>query len=224
MADADPRAVLETLIRERREDYAGLSRMLGRNPAYIQQYVKRGTPRRLSEEDRHALARYFDVPESQLGGRAPIALPLSAKSAARLEGAIAVPRLAVRAAAGAGAANDQETAIDDLQFPAALLREMGVGRAAALSLVRVDGDSMQPTLSSGDDILVDSDDAADRLRDGVYVLRRDDDAVIVKRIALNPAGGIDIRSDNESGGTWLNVDPAGVHVIGRVIWAGRRMR
>ena len=48
----DPRALLERLIRERREDYAGLSRLIGRNPAYVQQYIKRGTPRRLSEGDR----------------------------------------------------------------------------------------------------------------------------------------------------------------------------
>ena len=31
----DPRLVLERLCRERGEDFAGLSRMLGRNPAYV---------------------------------------------------------------------------------------------------------------------------------------------------------------------------------------------
>ncbi len=46
----DPRLVLERLCAERGEDFAGLSRMLGRNSAYIQQYVRRGVPRRLGEE------------------------------------------------------------------------------------------------------------------------------------------------------------------------------
>ena len=53
----DPRANLDRLIRERGEDYVGLSRLLGRNAAYVQQYIKRGTPRRLAEDDRRLLAR-----------------------------------------------------------------------------------------------------------------------------------------------------------------------
>ena len=70
MPEADPRAVLQRLIDERREDYAGLSRLIGRNAAYIQQYVKRGTPKRLAEQDRRLLARYFGIPENLLGGPA----------------------------------------------------------------------------------------------------------------------------------------------------------
>ena len=55
----DPRVVLERLCAERGEDFAGLSRMLGRNPAYIQQFVRRGVPKRLGEAERRKLARYF---------------------------------------------------------------------------------------------------------------------------------------------------------------------
>src|SRR3954469_21648898 len=65
---SDPRLVLERLCVERREDFAGLSRMLGRNSAYIQQFVRRGVPKRLKEEERRKLARYFSVSESLLGG------------------------------------------------------------------------------------------------------------------------------------------------------------
>ena len=55
----DARTELERLCAERGEDFAGLSRMLGRNPAYIQQFVRRGVPKRLKESDRRTLARYF---------------------------------------------------------------------------------------------------------------------------------------------------------------------
>ena len=55
----DPRLVIERLCLKRGEDFAGLSRMLGRNSAYIQQYVRRGVPKRLGEEERRKLARYF---------------------------------------------------------------------------------------------------------------------------------------------------------------------
>ena len=64
----DPRVILERLCAERGEDFAGLSRMLGRNPAYIQQFVRRGVPRRLKEEERRKLARYFSISEAVLGG------------------------------------------------------------------------------------------------------------------------------------------------------------
>ena len=67
MAEADPRATLERLIRDRGEDYAGLSRLIGRNAAYIQQYIKRGSPRRLAEDDRRQLAAYFGIDEALLG-------------------------------------------------------------------------------------------------------------------------------------------------------------
>ena len=39
---SDPRQVIERLCAERGEDFASLSRMLGKNSAYIQQFVRRG--------------------------------------------------------------------------------------------------------------------------------------------------------------------------------------
>src|SRR3546814_9741351 len=72
----------------------------------------------------------------------------------------------------------------------------------ALSIIRVAGDSMAPTLSDGDDILVDGGDAAGRLRDGIYVLRMDD-ALMVKRIARAPGPGrIAVISDNPHYRRW----------------------
>ena len=64
----DARATLERLIADRGDNYADLSRLIGRNAAYIQQFIKRGTPRKLDEDDRRVLARYFGVSEDMLGG------------------------------------------------------------------------------------------------------------------------------------------------------------
>ena len=85
MVETEGRVALARLIEERGEDYAGLSRLLGRNAAYIQQFIKRGTPRRLAEGDLRILARYFGVQEALLG--APAAEPGP--------GLRPVPRLAV---------------------------------------------------------------------------------------------------------------------------------
>lgn len=210
-----PRAELARLIEERREDYAGLSRMLGRNSAYIQQYIKRGTPRRLSEEDRRKLARYFDVEESLLGG--PARQPEPAV------GLIAIPRFDIRASAGPGAFTDGEIPIAHLGFDLRFLKQLSNARAADLSIIRVRGDSMFPTLADGDDIMVDRSVAGAKLQDGIYVLRRDD-TLTVKRIAVHPGTRkITISSDNSSYPSWPDCDPDEVDVIGRVVWAGRKI-
>src|SRR3954470_23702962 len=106
MAETDGRVALARLIEERGEDYAGLSRLLGRNAAYIQQFIKRGSPRRLAESDRRILARYFGVEEALLGAREADPGP----------GLRPVPRLAVDAAAGAGALDSDERQAGHIAF------------------------------------------------------------------------------------------------------------
>ena len=215
MADADGRAALARLIEDRGEDYAGLSRLLGRNPAYVQQFIKRGSPRRLAEADRRILARYFGVDEAVLG--APDVEP------GRSGGLTPVPRLDVDAAAGAGAFDGDERGGGHIAFDPAWLRRVARGAPDQLSIIRVAGDSMVPTLADGDDILVDRGDAGARLRDGIYVLRIDD-ALVVKRLALNPASRtLSIRSDNPAYPGWPDCDPAAVDIVGRVVWTGRRI-
>jgi hypothetical protein len=213
MTDEEARAALAGLIEARAEDYSGLSRLLGRNPAYVQQYIKRGSPRRLAERDRRLLARYFGVDEARLGGPA-------GDSGTHLR---PVPRLDVGAAAGAGAFDGSERAEAHIAFDPAWLRRIARSGPDLLSIIRVDGDSMMPTLVNGDDILVDRGDAADRLRDGVYVLRIEG-ALVVKRLAVNPvARTLSIGSDNPAYPTWPHCDPAAVEIVGRVVWAGRRI-
>ncbi len=209
-----PRAELARLITERREDYAGLSRMLGRNAAYIQQFIKRGVPRKLSEEDRRKLARYFDVDESLLGG--PAREPEPNKDL------IAIPRFDIRASAGHGAFAEGERPVAHLGFDERFLKQLCSARPADLSIIRVRGDSMFPTLADGDDIMVDRSVAGARLHDGIYVLRRDD-TLTVKRIAVHPGSRkITISSDNAAYPKW-ECGPEDVDVIGRVAWAGRKI-
>jgi hypothetical protein len=214
MAESDARAALQRLIEERGEDYSGLSRLIGRNPAYIQQYIKRGTPRRLAEDDRRILARYFGVSETVLGARGARA------AAAPL---IAIKRLDVGASAGPGTEPGAEAERPPIGFDPAWLRTIARGGPDSLSLIRVAGDSMFPTLADGDEILVDRSDGVDTLRDGIYVLRIED-ALVVKRLALSPAARtLSIRSDNPAWPSWPDCDPDAVTIVGRVVWAGRKI-
>jgi phage repressor protein C with HTH and peptisase S24 domain len=216
MSKEDPRALLERLIQERREDYAGLSRLLGRNPAYVQQFIKRGVPRKLAENDRAKLARYFDIDEQLLGGPAR-ARPIDASDL------VPIPRYRVSAAAGHGAIPGSEDKVAEVGFSARWLEKLSGARPRDLSIIQVKGDSMSPTLSHGDDIMVDMSAARRKLSDGIYVLRRDD-ALLVKRVALHPTRStLTIASDNPAYATWTDCAPDEVDIIGRVIWAGRRV-
>ena len=213
MTDEEARAALQRLIEDKGEDYSGLSRLLGRNAAYVQQYIKRGSPRRLAEADRRLLSRYFGVDETALGG------PVAGRQGAL----VAVPRLDVGASAGSGAFGGDEHARAHIAFDPAWLRRIASGTPEQLSIIRVEGDSMAPTLSDGDEILVDRGDIWGRLRDGIYVLRIDE-ALVVKRVALNPAARtLSIRSDNPAYPGWPDCDLAAVDLVGRVVWAGRRI-
>ncbi|MDO7834207.1 S24 family peptidase [Sphingobium sp. HBC34] len=214
------RIALDRLIADRGENYADLSRLIGRNPAYIQQFIKRGTPRKLDEDDRRVLARYFGVPEAMLGGAG--AEGATASRLRAMPSVVAVPRLALGASAGSGTLDEDERAAGVMAFDARWLRHLGV-RPQRVSIIRVDGESMAPTLSDGDDIMVDHDDAAERLRDGVYVLRLDG-VLMVKRIAIGPLRGrFSVISDNPHYPDWTDIDPVLVDIVGRVVWTGRRL-
>lgn len=214
------REALDRLIIQRHERYETLSRLIGRNPAYIQQYIKRGTPKKLDADDRRVLARYFGVNERLLGG--PDLAPDLGSSKGASSPVVKVPRLALGASAGAGSLEEDERAIGALAFDTAWLRAIGV-KGDDLSIIRVDGESMAPTLNDGDEIMVDGADGPDRLRDGIYVLRLDD-VLMVKRVAMGPQRGrFSVRSDNPHYPTWDDIDPALVGIVGRVVWAGRRV-
>ena len=205
------REELDRLIRQRHVGYSAVSRLLNRNPAYIQQFIKRGSPRKLDDEDRRILARFFGVDEQLLGGPPP---PVR-------DGLVEIPVLDVDASAGFGAIAESEAAHTRFGFDERWLGRLTRAKSASLSIIHVDGESMEPTLRDDDEVLVDASDHGARLRDGIYVLRIDD-ALVVKRVTMQPGGRhITISSDNASYPSWTDVDRATVHVVGRVIWFGR---
>ena len=212
---SDPRSVLERLCAERGEDFAGLSRMLGRNAAYVQQFVRRGVPKRLKEEERRKLARYFAISEALLGG--------PAEDPSALHGLVSINRHPVGVSAGPGAIAGHEFAKPYFGFDERWLKALTATPSSKLSIVRVEGDSMSPTLNDGDDILVDLGDSSERLRDGIYVLRVDE-SLIVKRLALNPMGKrVTVQSDNPAYPDWPDCGLDEIQSIGRVIWSGRKI-
>lgn len=91
-------------------------------------------------------------------------------------------------------------------------------RSDALRFIHAYGDSMAPTLNSGDVLLVDTG-YIDMKIDGIYVLRAHD-RLFVKRVRQRMDGLFEVSSDNPTHKTVdvLNGDHE-VVVIGRVVWA-----
>jgi phage repressor protein C with HTH and peptisase S24 domain len=208
------RETLEQLIRDKGDDYSALSRLLGRNAAYVQQFMKRGTPKHLHEDDRRILARYYGVDETVLGGPRYLSGPVIEL----------IPVYDVRASAGHGALAEAELRSSQIAFEGKWLKKLTASSPSKLSIISVAGDSMEPTLFDGDDVLLDLSDDQSRLRDGIYVLRRDD-ALSVKRIALDPSSRkVSIVSDNSAYPVLHGIERKSLHIVGRVLWVGRKLQ
>ncbi|MEY4238511.1 MAG: hypothetical protein RL339_1112 [Pseudomonadota bacterium] len=216
MVTADPRQRLLQLATERGASLSALSDLIGRNSTYLQQFIRKGSPRKLEETDRRTLARFFGVDESELGAPEEFSSPQPIKPAR--SDWVDVPRLPLGASAGPGALALEELPIGAFRFSARWLREQGLD-PRMLSAIRVEGDSMEGTLRDGDEILVDRSPRP--LRDGIHVVRTGD-ALLVKRVDLGRPGAITLVSDNPAYRP-LELPPEEVQVIGRVVWKSGRL-
>lgn len=216
MVTTDPRQRLLQLATDRGASLSALSDLIGRNSTYLQQFIRKGSPRKLEETDRRTLARFFGVDEAELGAPEEFSLPPAAKP---VRGDwVDVPRLPLGASAGPGALALEELPIGAFRFSARWLREQGLD-PRMLSAIRVEGDSMEGTLRDGDEILVDRSPRP--LRDGIHVVRTGE-ALLVKRVDLGRPGRITLVSDNPAYRP-IELPPEEVQVIGRVVWKSGRL-
>jgi hypothetical protein len=224
MTELDPRARLLELATARGVSLAALSALISRNGTYLQQFVRKGSPRKLEESDRRTLARFFDVAETQLGGVEEKYLSSGDSIAVKTPRPdwVDVPRLSLGASAGPGALTGigagEEQPIGAFRFSTQWIRQQGLD-PAQLTAILVTGDSMEPTLRDGDEILVDR--SARGLRDGVYVVRVGD-GLLVKRLDLGQPGHIVLISDNQVYRPF-QLAHDDLEVIGRVVWKSGRL-
>ncbi len=206
----DVRSTLAGLADEAGTSLAWLSRALGRNDAYLQQFVKRGTPRRLDEEDRRWLAAYFNVDERALGGTAGGAATM-----------VAVRRIDAEAHAGAGGLVEDDRNGGEERIDPRVVARLGVS-PAALTMITAHGDSMEPLIHDGDALFVDMTDRRLSSRPGIFVIRLDD-ALLVKRVARIGLE-VQVTSDNPAAPLIAPVRADRVAVIGRVVRLARSLR
>jgi hypothetical protein len=219
---------LLALASERGVSLAALSALIGRKGTYLQQFVRKGSPRKLEETDRPTLSEFLGVDEAELGAPAREAVLSVGAGAIGMAPAVAagrgsldwadIPRLRLGASAGPGTLAADPAAVGRLRFSARWLRQQGL-EPGMLRVIEVEGDSMEPSLRDGDEILVERSQRPSR--SGLRVIRLDD-VLLVKRLEPGPAGILRVISDNPAFAR-IERPMAEVSVLGRAVWKGGRI-
>lgn len=136
---------------------------------------------------------------------------------------VLVPRYEVSASAGGGALVHSEQIVDHLAFRSDWVRNALDVSVTALALISVKGDSMEPTLSNGDLILVDT--STRKVEDNAIYVLRYNGSLMVKRVQRRRDGSLLIKSDNQvyEPEEVSESEVNDLYVVGRVVWSGRRM-
>jgi SOS-response transcriptional repressor LexA len=210
----------------------------GVQPPSIQDWVKRGT---IGKEKLPKLWSYFSdvVPATHWGLDAIPAVDHSDAAAQTLDtsvvppyhapDAVIVPLLSNCGSMGPGSELlESDVIVGDLALsPHWINQQIRPQNPQELRFIHAYGDSMAPTFTDGDVLLVDTGLSArdPRSREGVYVLRVND-RNFIKRVTPTFDGKLQVTSDNPSAKTvqTLNGDHQ-VDVVGRVVWAwnGKRL-
>ena len=215
---------------------AEASLALGRNKAYLQQYLARGMPRVLSFQDSETLGTLLGCEAAALRhDTLPAPKPWKAKKR-RPPGAGAamatVAEMEVEAAAGPGAWNDGfvlEKA--RWRLPEGMVRHEGDAEPESLRILRVRGRSMEPELAEGDRLVVDTARTVPAI--GELFVLWDGDGLVVKRV--EPVRASDAEPLSGDGPPRLRLISANpdyppytcladdVHIVGKVLWKVTRM-
>ena len=198
---------------------ASLSRALGRNAAYLHQYIHRQSPRHLPEADRHRIAKWLSIPHHCL--RAP-----SDAITDSPDDITTIPFFDIDSAAGHASIIDDfaETTEEGWQFTPAIMDRLSHSGIAHLRLIKVRGDSMSPQLEDGDVIMIDLADHSAQSA-GTFVLD-DGLGLVVKHLEMIPPQSaeepvkIRICSMNSAYAPYRRAFDD-IRIIGRVIWMAR---
>jgi phage repressor protein C with HTH and peptisase S24 domain len=214
-------------------DLATLSRSIGKNHAYLQQFMKRGVPRKLPEDVRRALAKQLKVPEAAL--RSDDHIPSEEillderPTAERPDGILEID---VRAGMGGGGTVEGREVVfhgntadpvkeEAWHFPAQFMREEVRAPQNRVIVIETQGDSMAPTLLSGDRVVVDTGHKVPS-PDGIYAVRDPYGYIVVKRLQTMRGGKIRVISDNKAHEP-EDFGAEEIAIVGRVLWGLKRL-
>ncbi len=218
---------LRQRLRERGVSLAAASLAIGRNRAWLQQYLSRGIPRALSYRDSAALAALLDCDPSLLRhAEIPPRKPrkrAQRKRPSATSGLAAVPEIEIEPSAAPDARGEElEREKARWRLPEAMIRRAVGADPASLRIVGVRGNAMEPLLREGDRLVVDTA-KRDPSAGGLFVLREPGGFAVWR---VEPVGGTDpprLRLNCANPDYEARTRLAGnVQIVGEVIWTMTR--
>lgn len=190
---------------------AEIARVLNLAPARITEMFK--NERDLSFDEARTLARHFKIDEG------PGAVDL--KEIAAENNFVFVEQVDLALGLGASFLEHPPEVTGLVPFPGDWLEGLFQGSLEHLKVVRGKGDSMEPTIKDGDVVLIDLSQKRLTDQDLIWACAYGNLGMI-KRLRQTPRGSYLIMSDNPAVKSDEAFDDE-LHIIGRVIWIGRRM-
>lgn len=132
-----------------------------------------------------------------------------------------VPEIDTGWAMGDGTFLDVVEEVGFRAFDRSWLRSVSSGNLSKLFVAHGDGDSMEPTLHDGDVVLIDRAQHTIEKQDRIWAVTVAGLGMI-KRVAKLPNGEYELGSDNHRVRPRI-VKAEEFHVVGRVVWIGRRI-
>ena len=133
------------------------------------------------------------------------------------------PIFDVEASAGFGADVASEAIDEYFAFNKSWLsKQLGVS-SESLLFVNISGDSMEPTLQDGDQVLVDMTQQKVH-SEGVFLLQTET-GLMAKRLKLKPQNTLQVTSDNSQYPSWeIRLEEQEFNpVSGKVVWSARKL-
>ena len=160
------------------------------------------------------------APTAELSIVAPVNEPTDTELAERM-GMRLIPEIGLHFALGGGAYVDGHVETAMVPFRKDWLDRLTRYGPSDVFLTRGDGDSMMPTILDEDDVLVNRADNLITRQDRIWALAYGDLATI-KRVRRTAQGSFLLMSDNTAVSP-IEATEGEIHVVGRVIWIGRKM-
>lgn len=222
------RAKIAKLIEEKNLSLAKVSTQIGKNVAYLHQYINKGSPLRLPEEQRRRLSAILGVEEQELTDLPILAhmtgVSMVADKIASMftkSDVVTIDMIDATACCGDGIENLPEKVCGHWRLPLSEFKTLASGAPENIKMLRVQGDSMTPTISEGDFVWVDTSNNYIG-SDGIYLIRMAT-GLAVKRLQAG-LSNIVIKSDNPTYSD-ITAEVGEVKIIGKVVYIlnGRRV-
>lgn len=197
------RTHIANLIREKGKNLRSVSLAIGKNEAYLHQFIHKGSPLRLPEEDRRKMADLLNVDEQEL---TDIKLPNTITPVLKHARTALIEMISPNVSCGT---------VGFLSFPLADFANMTTASADTIKAVRISGDSMAPTLKDGDYILADISQSA-FTTDGLYLISLSDNLVVKRLQQINDTEFL-VLSDNTNYKS-VTMDLKNITIAGKIVY------